>query len=122
MRIARIKYESPDGAEARIVVASDAAERRWVDVRAAARLRDERRGATARAARRLAEALVPGSLTAALEAGEAFLDAAREAAADGTGDALAPAEARFLVPVDPPAYRDFMAFEQHFVTATQKLG
>src|SRR4029077_18412877 len=26
------------------------------------------------------------------------------------------------VPIDAPAYRDFMAFEQHFVTAGQKRG
>src|SRR5207253_9507240 len=50
------------------------------------------------------------------------LDAARAAASDGSGDALAPADAQLAAPVDPPAYRDFMAFEQHFVTAGRKHG
>lgn len=122
MRISRIRYDGPDGVEARLVVASTETGAGWVDVRLAERLRYERGGATARGARRLAEALVPGSLAAALEGGDAFLEAARTAAADSSGDALAPSGAQLLVPIDAPAYRDFMAFEQHFVTATQKLG
>jgi len=116
MKIARIAHDGPDGREARIVVAADD---RWFDVRAAERLRHERRGATAAAARRLAAAVAPGSLTAALETGDAFLEAALAALSEP--DALAPA-ARFLCPVDPPAYRDFMAFEKHFKSFHDRDG
>jgi 2-keto-4-pentenoate hydratase/2-oxohepta-3-ene-1,7-dioic acid hydratase in catechol pathway len=121
VRVARIRQDGPDGVELRVVVGLEGADR-WVDVRRFERLRLERAGATPAAARRLAEALCPSSLTAALEAGEAFLDVARTAAADTSGDALAPAEATLAAPVDAPAYRDFMAFEQHFVTAGSKHG
>jgi 2-keto-4-pentenoate hydratase/2-oxohepta-3-ene-1,7-dioic acid hydratase in catechol pathway len=118
VRIARIEHRTPDGAEARVVVACRDA---WNDVRTVERLRLERRGATAIAAARVAEAVVPGSLTQALERGDAFTDALRRAAEDDSGDSLAPA-GRFLLPIDMPAYRDFMAFEEHFVTASAKAG
>jgi 2-keto-4-pentenoate hydratase/2-oxohepta-3-ene-1,7-dioic acid hydratase in catechol pathway len=121
LRFARIAYPSPDGVEPRIVVARPDADR-WVDLRAAERLRLERAGASAEAARRLAGALVPGSVTAALEGGPAFHEAAEHAAAEADPDALAPDGARMLRPIDPPAYRDFMAFEEHFVNATRTLG
>jgi 2-keto-4-pentenoate hydratase/2-oxohepta-3-ene-1,7-dioic acid hydratase in catechol pathway len=120
MRIARIRYDGPDGAQPRIVVAAAGETSHWVDVRTHVRLRHERAGATPSGARRLAEALAPGSLTAALEGGDAFLDGARDAAADASGDARAPAGARLLAPVDAPAYRDFMAFEEHFVNAGRR--
>jgi 2-keto-4-pentenoate hydratase/2-oxohepta-3-ene-1,7-dioic acid hydratase in catechol pathway len=118
MRLARIRHEGADGVEARIVVGQGADG--WVDVRAAERLRLERRGATSEAARRIATAVAPGSLTDALRGGDAFLEAVK-AAAESDG-AAAVSELDFLAPVDPPAYRDFMAFEQHFVTAHGKSG
>jgi 2-keto-4-pentenoate hydratase/2-oxohepta-3-ene-1,7-dioic acid hydratase in catechol pathway len=121
LRYARVEHVGPDGAEARIVVAAPQAQR-WVDVRAAERLRLERGGATPRAARTLSEALVPGSLALALERGAEFLEVAQRAAADVDGDALAPPDARLLRPIDPTAYRDFMAFEEHFVNASRRLG
>jgi 2-keto-4-pentenoate hydratase/2-oxohepta-3-ene-1,7-dioic acid hydratase in catechol pathway len=118
MRIARIEHRTADGAEARIAVAGRDG---WHDVRASERRRLERRGATAAAAARVAEAVAPGSLAQALELGEVFEEVLRRAAEDETGDAVAPGR-RFLLPVDMPAYRDFMAFEQHFVNAAKKLG
>jgi 2-keto-4-pentenoate hydratase/2-oxohepta-3-ene-1,7-dioic acid hydratase in catechol pathway len=121
LRFARIASQGPDGVEPRIVVSAPGAER-WVDLRAAERLRLERAGASADAARRLAAALAPGSLTAALEAGPAFRAAAGHAAAEADPDALAAPDARLLRPIDPPAYRDFMAFEEHFVNASRRLG
>lgn len=121
MRLARIAVDGPDGPEARIVVAGDEVSDRWVDVRAAERLRHERLGASAAGARRLAAAVAPGSMTAALEAGPAFLESARRALEEGE-DALAPARARLLAPIDPPAYRDFMAFEEHFVNGAARRG
>jgi 2-keto-4-pentenoate hydratase/2-oxohepta-3-ene-1,7-dioic acid hydratase in catechol pathway len=121
MHLARIAHESPDGTEARIVVAADDAPDGWIDVRAAERLRHERRGASPAAARRLAAAVAPGSMTAALEGGPAFLEAARAALDDGD-DAAVAAGARLLAPIDPPAYRDFMAFEEHFVNGSARRG
>jgi 2-keto-4-pentenoate hydratase/2-oxohepta-3-ene-1,7-dioic acid hydratase in catechol pathway len=121
MHLARIATETADGPEARVVVAADHAPDRWIDVRAAERLRLVRRGATGASARRLAETLVPGSLSAALEAGGVFIDAALAASQSHDEGALAASPPHFLAPIDPIAYRDFMAFEQHFVTAARKL-
>jgi 2-keto-4-pentenoate hydratase/2-oxohepta-3-ene-1,7-dioic acid hydratase in catechol pathway len=121
MHLARIEVETADGPEARIVVAADDSPDRWIDVRTAERLRLRRAGASAAGARRLAAALVPGSLSEALGGGKAFIDAARTAAAHSEQAALAPLSPRFLAPIDPVAYRDFMAFEQHFVTTARKL-
>lgn len=117
MHLGRIRHEGPDGSQPRIVVAADDAPDHWVDVRTAERLRLERRGVGARAAQRLAAAVAPESMTAALESGPAFREAAEAALSDGSGDAAAPAGAPLLAPIDPPAYRDFMAFEEHFVNA-----
>src|SRR5690242_2709758 len=121
MQLGRIAHEGPDGTEPRVVVAADDAPDRWIDLRAAERLRLERGGASAAAARRLAAAVAPGSMTAALEGGEAFLEAAR-AALEARDDAAVSSDARLLAPLDPPAYRDFMAFEEHFVSGYAKRG
>jgi 2-keto-4-pentenoate hydratase/2-oxohepta-3-ene-1,7-dioic acid hydratase in catechol pathway len=106
------------------VVAADDDPDRLVDVRTAERLRRERRGATPAAARRLAAAVAPGSLTAALETGEAFLEAAQSALQSAAAEdaALVPPAARLLAPIDPPAYRDFMAFEKHFRSSYDRRG
>jgi 2-keto-4-pentenoate hydratase/2-oxohepta-3-ene-1,7-dioic acid hydratase in catechol pathway len=121
MQISRVAIDTPDGPDARILVASDDEPDRWVDVRAAERLRQLRRGATNSGATRLAAALVPGSLSAALEGGPAFIEAAEEAAQSEDDQALAPGGTTPLPPIDAVAYRDFMAFEEHFVTANRKL-
>jgi 2-keto-4-pentenoate hydratase/2-oxohepta-3-ene-1,7-dioic acid hydratase in catechol pathway len=121
MHLGRLEVETADGPEARIVAAADQAPEQWVDVRAAERLRLLRSGATNAGARRLAAALVPASLSAALEAGPAFIEAASAAARCQDEEALASPFSRVLAPLDPIAYRDFMAFEEHFVTATRKL-
>ena len=122
MKIARIRNEGPDGAEARIVVRTDSGEARWVDVRAAERLRLEQLGVAPDAARRLAAVVVPGSLTLALGSGPLFREALASAASAAPVEALAPADARLLAPVDPPAYRDFMSFEQHFTYPLRRSG
>jgi 2-keto-4-pentenoate hydratase/2-oxohepta-3-ene-1,7-dioic acid hydratase in catechol pathway len=121
MQLGRVEVATQDGPEVRVVVASDDAPERWVDVRAAERLRLQRAGATSTAAHRLAAALVPGSLSLALEAGEIFMEAASSAVDCQDESAYAPSSARLRAPLDPVAYRDFMAFEEHFVTATRKL-
>jgi 2-keto-4-pentenoate hydratase/2-oxohepta-3-ene-1,7-dioic acid hydratase in catechol pathway len=120
LRFARVAHEGPDGIEPRIVVSEPTAPR-WIDLRAAERLRLERIGASAAAARRLASALAPGSLTAALEGGPAFREAAERAALEADPETFAPESARLLRPIDPPAYRDFMAFEEHFVNASRRF-
>jgi 2-keto-4-pentenoate hydratase/2-oxohepta-3-ene-1,7-dioic acid hydratase in catechol pathway len=121
MHIGRVAQDTPDGVEPRIVVASDDSPERWIDVRTTERLQLMRRGASEAGARRLSRALVPGSLSSALEAGEPFLEAARSAVEAAEEGALVSETAKVLAPIDPVAYRDFMAFEQHFVTATRKL-
>ncbi|PZA07700.1 MULTISPECIES: fumarylacetoacetate hydrolase family protein [unclassified Meiothermus] len=118
MRIARMQLPAPDGPEVRIVVAFRREPGRWVDVRRAARLNFERKGATPMAAQRLAQALVPSSLSAALENGEAFLEALARAAEDTSGEAIAP-EGRLVAPLDPSLYRDFLSFEVHFTNAAR---
>ncbi len=121
MHIARFAIPGPDGTEPRVAVAPDSAPDTWIDARAAHIRALERRGATSEAARRVAGALVPGSLSAGLAAGDTYLDALRDAAAADPGDGLLPAGARMLAPIDPVAYRDFMAFEGHFVNGTRRM-
>jgi 2-keto-4-pentenoate hydratase/2-oxohepta-3-ene-1,7-dioic acid hydratase in catechol pathway len=121
MRLGRILAEGIDGPEVRIVVVDDAGAQS-VDVRLAERLRLERSGAGQAAAARIAAAVVPGSMTAAIDTGPSFIEAARGAASDTSGDAsVALTEATVLAPLDPPSFRDFMAFAQHFETA-YRLG
>ncbi|MGH3627647.1 MAG: fumarylacetoacetate hydrolase family protein [Sciscionella sp.] len=122
MRIARFDIEGPDGQQPRVVAAADHLDAPWVDVRAAERLRLMGLGVSIKAARRLAAALVPGSLTDALANGPLFADALRNAVTDAPPEALADADAVVLAPVDPPAYRDFMAFEQHFRFSYDRSG
>lgn len=123
MRIARLRIDGPDGPEARIVAATDDPGAHWIDVRTAERLRLVARGATPSGARRLSAALVPGSLAAALEHGDAFTDAVRAAVASAPPEAQVAGEAAtLLAPIDPPAYRDFMAFEQHFRFSYDRAG
>ena len=105
MYFARIAIETPDGPQARVVVASSDAPERWIDARAAERLRLLRRGATSTGAARLAAALVPGSLSAALEGGAAFIEAAQAAAQSPDEAARAPPGARELASIDAVAYR-----------------
>ena len=123
MRIARLCIEGPDGPEARIVAAADEHRAPWIDVRTAERLRLMAQGATAPAARRLSAVLVPASLAAALENGNAFTQALRAAVASAPSEAALAADAApLLAPIDPPAYRDFMAFEQHFRFPYDRAG
>ena len=123
MRIARLRIDGSDWPEARIVAAADDLDSPWVDVRIAEQRRLLGRGATLSGARRLSAALVPGGLTAALENGEAFTDAVRAAVASAPGEALLTTDTTtLLAPVDPPAYRDFMAFERHFRFSYDRAG
>lgn len=122
MKVARFRYETPDGPEFRIAVASTSAPDSWIDVRRFARLQLERRGATASAARRLATLLVPESLSQAFEYGDIFLDILREASQDTSGDTLLAPGGQLAAPLDPTLYRDFVSFEQHFVNMARVTG
>jgi 2-keto-4-pentenoate hydratase/2-oxohepta-3-ene-1,7-dioic acid hydratase in catechol pathway len=121
MKLARMCAAGPDGAEARILVADDP-DAGWFDVRQAERLRLQRRGATPAAARTIASAIVPSSMAAALGGGDAFLDAARGALGDPSGDARVDGAPALTNALDPSAYRDFMAFDRHFSTGYKLLG
>jgi 2-keto-4-pentenoate hydratase/2-oxohepta-3-ene-1,7-dioic acid hydratase in catechol pathway len=122
VQIGRFAVQGPDGPEPRVAVAADNAPDDWIDVRRAHAVALERAGATSDGARRIAGALIPGSLSAGLAGGESFLEALRDAAAAAPEEAAITAGARPLAPIDPIAYRDFMAFEGHFVNATRRLG
>lgn len=121
MHLARMRLDGPDGPEARIL-ASASLEHGWFDVRRAERLRLQRAGATPAAALRIAAAVAPSSMSAALAAGPAFLEAARRAATDRSGDALVDGEPTLLNALDPSGYRDFMTFERHFSFGYQWQG
>ncbi|WP_293910385.1 fumarylacetoacetate hydrolase family protein [Deinococcus sp.] len=117
MRIKRIALPSPDGPQARIVVAA-AGQSDYTDVRRHFQASLRRRHATLAAAHELARLAVPGSLAAALGGGEVFLDALHAAAQDTSGEFTAPA-GQALMPLDPAAYRDFLSFEAHIVNAAR---
>jgi 2-keto-4-pentenoate hydratase/2-oxohepta-3-ene-1,7-dioic acid hydratase in catechol pathway len=122
VQIARVVHQGPDGPEPRVVVASDALPDQFIDLRAAHARQLAQRGATRAAALRIAAATVPGSLTAALETGDLFGEIAAAAISDPGEDTLAPVGAAFTSPVDPPAYRDFMAYEIHFTSGARRTG
>jgi len=86
----------------------------WRDVREFHRHELLSGGATTQAADDLCRLVVTGSLAAALGYGDVFLDLAAACAADTSGDVETLAPPSFLCPVDPPLYRDFMVFEEHF--------
>jgi 2-keto-4-pentenoate hydratase/2-oxohepta-3-ene-1,7-dioic acid hydratase in catechol pathway len=121
MRLGRIAAAGIDGLEPRIVVLND--DGHAIDVRLAERMRLERAGAGSSAAARIAAALVPGSMTGAIDAGPSFIEAAGLAATDTSGDAIVSLpEVAMLAPLDPPSFRDFMAFAEHFETANRING
>jgi 2-keto-4-pentenoate hydratase/2-oxohepta-3-ene-1,7-dioic acid hydratase in catechol pathway len=122
MKLARIAYNGPDGASARLVVVQPEAQR-VIDLATSERLKLEKQGATHEAARRMATTLFPSSMTAALSLGELFLATALRASTDVDEQAtLALADVRFLPPVDPPLLRDFMAFEEHARNAGKRMA
>ncbi|WP_051485974.1 fumarylacetoacetate hydrolase family protein [Nocardioides sp. J54] len=103
---------APDG-RPRLLATDDPASG-WRDIADHYMLGLVRQGATTSAAIRVAAEVVGGSLTRALEHGDLFLDQARGCAESHAGDLDQLHPERFLCPVDPPVYRDFMVFEEHF--------
>jgi 2-keto-4-pentenoate hydratase/2-oxohepta-3-ene-1,7-dioic acid hydratase in catechol pathway len=62
-------------------------------------------------------------MAAALSLGETFYSATRQVVEDVDEEASIPlADVHFLPPLDPPFFRDFMAFGQHIRNASERLG
>lgn len=110
MFLARVP--GPDGAPR--IVSSASPHAGWRDVRDYHRIRLQAKGAATDAADQLSRMVAGGSLTTALGFGDLFLDLAAACASDTTGDVEVTRPETFLCPVDPPIYRDFMVFEEHF--------
>lgn len=122
MKLGRIARETIDGTAARLVAVVP--EKGYVvDLVTAEHARLRARGASDEAARRLAVAAFPGSLTAALGAGDEFMERAAGAVA-GAGEAgrVAIADVTWLPAADPTVMRDCMAFEQHMLNSFGKVG
>lgn len=117
MKVGRIIRDTPDGREPRCVaVLPD--EQVVIDLRTAERTRLERAGAAPDAALRLARATFPGSMSAALAAGQIFSRHARHAIDERDDAATLPLGGIEWAPtVDPPVMLDASAFEQHLVNA-----
>ena len=121
MQLGRISRETPDGPEARLV-AVDTEGGRVIDLRAAESLRLQRGGATAVSASRIAAAFFPGSMSAAIATGEAFLDEAARASAAGDHASLPLDGLRWLAAIDPPTVRDCVAFKTHIDNMASRAG
>lgn len=120
MHIGRIVRSAPDGPAPRLVeVRPD--DEMVVDLAAAESLRLQGLGAEQSAAARISTALFPGSLTAALQAGDVFPEALRRTTEKPAEDAfLAFQDVQWLCPVDPPVMRDASAFEEHLINAHKR--
>jgi 2-keto-4-pentenoate hydratase/2-oxohepta-3-ene-1,7-dioic acid hydratase in catechol pathway len=105
------------------VIVVDLDRRIAIDVALAEQERLARQGYTAEAARRIADAQLPQSISAGL--GSPFYREALEqaVAVEPPDDAIVALDSvRWLVPLDPPRFRDFMSFEQHHLSARKVLG
>jgi 2-keto-4-pentenoate hydratase/2-oxohepta-3-ene-1,7-dioic acid hydratase in catechol pathway len=122
VKIGRIERQGPTGPQPRTVVV-DLERGVAVDVQRAEQERRRAAGDSPEAALRIAAALVPDSLAAGLGSAGFREDLERALGSEPPPDALVPlAEARWLAPIDPPRYRDFMSFEQHHHAARAVRG
>lgn len=120
MHIGRIRRTGLDGAVSRLVEVRPE-EGVVIDLATAECIRLLAFGAEPIAAQRISAALFPGSLTAALQAGPAFLESVARAAKSPADEARLPlGEVEWLCPVDPPVMRDASAFEQHLINAHKR--
>ncbi|MFW0796748.1 fumarylacetoacetate hydrolase family protein [Gordonia sp. CPCC 205515] len=121
MKLGRITVPSPDGHQARIVAVTDS-DTTVVDLARAYALSLQRRGGTADSATRVARALFPSSMSAAIAAGDAFLDAAHVAlvAADDASSNVD--DVNFIAAVDSPVIRDGLTYPTHMQNFLEKVG
>lgn len=113
MKLGRIAVSGPDGEVARLVLVLPE-ERRVIDLKAAWAARLQRSGATPEAALRLAEAVFPGSMSAAIAAGDLFLDCAREVAKEAPqASSIGFDDVKWLGATDPSVVRDGLTFVDH---------
>ena len=122
MKIGRIERLSPEGPRPRTVVVNPAAEV-VVDVQRAEQERLLAAGDSPEAALRKARAIIPDSLSEGLGSASFKADLARAMESEPPADAVISfADATWLPALDPPRFRDFMAFERHHVEARRVLG
>jgi 2-keto-4-pentenoate hydratase/2-oxohepta-3-ene-1,7-dioic acid hydratase in catechol pathway len=122
MKIGRIERPGPAGPLPRIAIV-DTEAGIAIDAQRVEAARREVGGDSPEAAARIAAALIPASLAAGLGSSSFREDLDRALTAAPPADAVVPiAEARWLAPVDPPRFRDFMTFEQHHHAARAVRG
>lgn len=112
MKLGRIAVSTPDGVQAR-VVAVEPHKGRVIDLARAYALTLEKGGATSERARAVALGLFPGSLSACIAAGDAFLDHATASLAAADDASLAIETVSWRAAVDPPMIRDGLTFGTH---------
>jgi 2-keto-4-pentenoate hydratase/2-oxohepta-3-ene-1,7-dioic acid hydratase in catechol pathway len=122
MKFGRIAVEGPDGDLARLVMVLPE-EARVVDLKRAYSDQLKSEGATQEAAIRVAEAIFPGSMSAAIGAGDAFLQAAKKIDRSRSDRAsLAIEKVRWLAASDPSVVRDGLTFVGHIKGFHNKIG
>jgi 2-keto-4-pentenoate hydratase/2-oxohepta-3-ene-1,7-dioic acid hydratase in catechol pathway len=122
MKLARVERIGLGGPEPRLV-AIDLQRQVAIDIERTEQVRLQRLGSTPTAARRLATARVPQDLADALGSPSYRDDLEQTLATDPPEDAVLDlAGLRWLAPLDPPRFRDFMSFEQHHLSARHVLG
>jgi 2-keto-4-pentenoate hydratase/2-oxohepta-3-ene-1,7-dioic acid hydratase in catechol pathway len=112
MKLGRIAIATPDGEQIRLVAARPE-EGRVVDLARAYALTLQRKAADPDRARAIALTMLPGSLSAGIGGGDAFLDAAHAALAAADDASFAIDEVSWRAAVDSPVIRDGLTFEQH---------
>lgn len=122
MKLGRIAVETPFGPVARLV-AVDVSKNTVVDLASAEVLRRVAKGATREAAQRYASALFPGSMSAAIGLGDAFLESAQEAALSRADDASRSiSDVKWLSATDPSVIRDGLTFLKHIKQFHERVG
>lgn len=121
MKLGRIKVESPDGDQARIVAVNDE-ETAAVDLARAHAIVLQRRGASRDRAVKVARTFFPSSMAAAIAAGDVFLEVATEALAAADDASISIDDARFIAAVDSPVIRDGLTYPTHMQNFLEKAG
>jgi 2-keto-4-pentenoate hydratase/2-oxohepta-3-ene-1,7-dioic acid hydratase in catechol pathway len=122
MKLARVERVGLAGPEPRLV-AVDLERQVAIDLERTEQVRLERLGSTPAAARRLASARMPQDLSDGLGSASYREDLEQAFASEPPSDAILElGGVRWLPPIDPPRFRDFMSFEQHHLSARHVLG